>query len=111
MEKHNEQTKRLLSLVEENPTLRVFPMVHYEVVAGDDYAYWGGIFESVSVDEVYTNDERIWFRSEDEESMIDDVFENIETTDIPDDDDAKARAAEIVKNYEWEKVIVLRIGI
>lgn len=111
MEKHNEQTKQLLALVKENPTLRIFPMVHYEVVAGDDYAYWGGTLESVSVDEVYTNDERIWFRSEDEESMIDNVFDNIETTDIPDDDDAKAQAVEIVKNYEWEKVIVLRIGI
>ena len=111
MEKHNEQTTKLLELVKENPTLRIFPMVHYEVVAGDDYAYWCGKFERSSVEEIYHDTDRIWIRSEDEDELIENVFDNIETTDIPDDDDARAQAVEIVKNYEWEKVIVLQIGI
>lgn len=109
MEKHEQYTKQLLELIEQNPGLRVFPLVHWEVCAGDEHSYWSGTFGKSEVDEIYMDTERIWIRSEDEESMIDDVFDNIETTDIQNDDEAMAQAVEIVKNYDWEKVIVVYI--
>lgn len=111
MENHNEQTKQLLALIEENPTLRVFPMVHYEVVAGDDYGYWGGKFERSSVEEIYIDEERIWIRSEDECEMIERFNDLSDYGLLRTDEEAEEWAKEQINNCEWEKVIVLRIGI
>lgn len=109
MDKQNKYTKQLLELIQQNPSLRVLPLVHWEVCAGDEHSYWSGEFGESKVEEIYMDTERIWIRSEDEESMIDNVFDDIETTDIKSDDEAMAKAVEIVKNYDWEKVIAVYI--
>lgn len=108
MDKQNKYTNQLLELVQQNPGLRVFPLVHWEVCAGDEHSYWSGVFGESKVDEVYIDDERVWIRSEDEESLIDEVIDetviSFELTTL------EEHAKKIVDSYEWEKVIVVYIG-
>lgn len=47
----NENTQNFLRLVKENPDLPIVPMVHYEVIGGDDYSYWLGSFGKAVVGE------------------------------------------------------------
>lgn len=107
MNKQNKYTNQLLELIQQNPGLRVFPLVHWEVCAGDEHTYWSGNFGESKVDEIYIDDERVWIRSEDEESLIDDVIDEtvisfVKTT-------PEEHAKKIVDSYEWEKVIVVYI--
>lgn len=47
----NENTKKLLELIQENPSLPIVPMVDAEVVCGDDWGRWMGSFGAARVDE------------------------------------------------------------
>lgn len=49
----------------QNPTLPVIPMIHTNVVAGDDNAYWQGRFGAVSVIEYFEADGKAYFLDDD----------------------------------------------
>lgn len=114
IEKKIENTERLLQLIKENPGLRVFPMVETEVVADDQYTWWGGHFGSSAIEEVYLGNERYYIRSQDEEELVEDVLNGdtlFKTLYIPlPGVTEEVRAKEIVNKYPWEKVIVVYIN-
>lgn len=109
MDKQNKYTNQLLELIQQNPGLRVFPLVHWEVCAGDEHTYWSGNFGESKVDEIYIDDERVWIRSEDEESLIDDVIDNSAYDLLRTDEENEEWAKGVVNSYEWAKVIVVYI--
>ena len=109
MEKHEQYTKQLLELIKQNPDLRVFSLVENEVCGGDEHAYWSGVFRSSEVDEIYMDEERVWIRSQDEESLIDRVIDETVISFAPTTPEEYAK--KIVDSYKWEKVIVVYIGI
>lgn len=69
----NENAKRLLALIEENPDLPIVPMVDAEI-CGDDYGTYMGGWGAARVDEyiITANDETVIFKSDD------DVFDTLE---------------------------------
>lgn len=114
MEKHEQYTKRLLELIKQNPDLRVFPLVEWEVCGGDEHTYWSGVFRSSEVDEIYMDEERVWIRSQDEEELVNKILDSsllLEQTYIPlPGVTDEMRAKKIINEYQWEKVIVVYIG-
>lgn len=112
-EKKIEKTEQLLQLIKENPGLRVFPMVDTEVVADDQYTWWGGSFGSSAIEEIYMDDERYYIRSQDEDELVEDVLNGdnlFKTLYIPlPGVTEEVRAKEIVNKYPWEKVIAVYI--
>jgi len=103
-----EHIQNLIKLATENPTLKIVPMVNYEVVADDDDCFWAGSWEEARIDEVYVSDERIYFKSTDDEDLeqqyIDKTFDSL----IVNEKEEK-EAEEYVNNLPWEKVIVVSI--
>lgn len=47
--KMNEQIKKLIKLSTENPDMEIIPMTHYKVCCSDEYFYWRGEIECVSI--------------------------------------------------------------
>lgn len=117
MEIQNENVSILLNLIKENPDLRILSMVDYEVVASDEFASWAGSFGESKVDYVWNDGERIYFKSNDEEQLIENEIDDIENeTQLfheshPMWRTIEDRAKERVNRYQWEKVIVVWIGL
>lgn len=115
IQKKNVQT--LLDLIKDNPELKIVPMVDSDIVADDGYSSWLGSFGKAEIDYILNNGERIYFKSIDEEELIEDQIENIESeAQILHDSHPlwrpiEERAAERVKGYGWEKVIAVWIGL
>lgn len=108
IELQQEKVKHLLKLIEENPDLEILPMIDTEIVCSEDYGYWAGGWGKADIDEYWVKDERIYFRSHDEDSLI----ENVACDDIDEDlDDKEAikKAKKIVNGYDWQKAIIVRI--
>jgi hypothetical protein len=76
IEKQKEEIKRLLELVRENPDLKIVPMVDSEIVADDGHMWWIGGWGEASVEEIWNHDERVYIRSEDEISLIEEICDN-----------------------------------
>jgi len=101
--------KTLIQLAKENPDLRIVPMVDSEVVADDDYAYWTGSWGKPEIDELYIDDERVYFKSADEEGLIDKFYDEYKG-DLEYEEDIAAYAEKKVEDLNWEKVIAVNIG-
>lgn len=106
--------KHLLELVNSNPDLPIMPMVDSEIVADDCHGWWVGGWGNASIEDVWNNDERIYIRSEVEDTLIDEVSDNI--CDEPDyanltDEEFRNKARSIVDSYNWKTVIAVRINL
>lgn len=109
----NKYVTELLQLAQENPHLRIMAMVDSEIVADDGYAWWAASFGKAEVTQVWCDNERLYIRSEDEDTLIerycDDNFDDEEHKGMSDDElDTLAKAA--VAAYEWETVIAVKIN-
>lgn len=111
----NKKFAGLIKLVDENPDLAVKFMVNYEVCASDDHTYWLADIASAEVDEIYDgnhghgDDETIYIRSLDEETLVDYIAEHeFEDADI---ETAYSEAEKIVKDLAWQKVILVYIDV
>lgn len=63
---------KLLDLIKDNPDLPIIPMVDSEVVA--DYGgYWMGKWGHCEVTEYYLGRERVHFKDDDEEDVLNDL--------------------------------------
>lgn len=117
MEIQNKNVQTLLKLIKENPGLRILPMVDYEIVADDTFTSWAGSFGNSELDYIWDNGERIYFKSDDEEQLIEDEMDNIDSSaqvlheNHPLWQPLEKRAKERVDQYQWEKVIVVWIGL
>lgn len=112
IEIQQDNLKILIDLMKDNPTLEVIPMVDSDVVGSDDYNCWSGKFGKAELDETWSNDERIYFKSWDEEELIDNAMDDFSFNpklDKLSDEELTKMAEERVDSLEWEKVIVLRI--
>ncbi|RAU96797.1 hypothetical protein [Paenibacillus sp. YN15] len=108
MQIQQENVLELIRLIAENPELRILPMVDSEIVADEGYCSWVGCFGEAQVDEVFSKGERLYIRSDDEEGLIEEVYDNLDGPIT--DEEAEETAKEIVSGYEWEKVILVRIA-
>lgn len=99
----------LLRLAVENLDLEIVPMVDTECVYSDDFGSWMASWGSAKVDEYYSSDERIYFKSEDYDTLVDKEYDAFYGTDL-DDETATKLAEEKVAAYDWVKVIVVRIN-
>ena len=100
----------MLKLIENNPDLEILPMVNSEVVAGDGYACWCGSFGTSEIDYVWADSDRVYFRSHDEDEMIDDLMEDLDGTQFPNLEALEKEATKRIDEYQWQKVIVVYIG-
>lgn len=107
-----ENINELIKLISENPTLRVLPIVDSEVVGDDYHTSWLGKFGEVKLDYSWQDDERIYFKSIDEEELVDNKLEILEFNEDLKNKSIKELskiAMQEVNNLEWEKVIVVNI--
>ncbi|MEO1768285.1 hypothetical protein [Candidatus Enterococcus ferrettii] len=117
IEIQKENVTILINLIKENPELKILPMVDGEVVAGDDFCHWAGSFGKSEVDYIWNNGEKIYFKSGDEEELIENEVDNIEDSaelfheSHPMWRTIEDRAKERVNQYPWEKVIVTWVGL
>ena len=108
-QKKNVET--LLTLVANNPDLEIVPMVDHEVIA-ECYGWWKGFWGTARLDEYWDSAEaeRIYFRSETEDTLIDEACDKIIDGDqTMDADAAYEKAKEQVQAYDWIKCIAVRI--
>lgn len=103
IEAQQESIKNLLNLIQENPDLRIIPLVDTECVPGDDFNSWVAGWGKSQIEEVWENPnkDRIYIKSEDYDVLLD------ETVDLGIETDEEARKH--VDGYPWEKVIIVRI--
>ena len=108
-----EQTKRLLELIEQNPELRIMPLVENDVCGGDEFAYWLGSFGSAAVDEVVSIDDYFYIKSNDIEALTNKIIDD-ECLDLEVDmtsEQINEYVEKVIASYDWEKVIVVYIGL
>lgn len=118
MEIQQERIELLLKLIKENPELEIVPMVDGEL-GGGDFSYWMGSWGKAEIDEVYHEDERIYFRSIDEDELVDDFADQIFDSEYPNhkylsDEESKivtSKAEQQVQNLGWQKAIVVKIEL
>ncbi|MBV6372600.1 hypothetical protein IGJ74_000809 [Enterococcus sp. AZ009] len=117
IEIQKENVQFLHDLIKENPEVRIVPLVNSKIVEDDGYASWMGSVGKSEIDYIWDNGERIFFKSQDEEELIEKEMYAIEDEVKSLDENhslSKAigkRAVARVEGYKWEKVIVLWIGV
>lgn len=108
-----ENIQTLIKLASKNPELKIVPMVETEVCSSDDYNYWTGNWGNAELDECYCFNGRIYFKSSDEEDLVDqyayDLGDNPKYKEMQDEEFYKI-VEEKVNNLPWEKVIVVYIN-
>ena len=103
MEIQQENIKKLIELVQENPDLRIVPMVDTECVLGDDFSYWIANWGKAEIDEIwsYEGGETLYSKSNSYDILVEESMDN--------NDIGEEEAKEIVSAYDWEKVITVSI--
>lgn len=108
----NENTKKLLELIQENPSLPIVPMVDAEIVAGDDFGRWMGAWGCARVDEYL-------IPPQDYEPMIfksdDDVFDTLEKC-LPEAEfdalpESESECRPVYDALPWIKAIIVDIDL
>ena len=108
-ETQQERIGVLLELVKENPELKIVPMVDGES-GGDDYSYYMGRWGESKIDEVYLEDERIYFRSLDSDELGELIFERLWSGNKEwESEYVEKKTEEKMSEINWEKVIVVYI--
>ena len=107
----NDNTKKLLELISENPDLPILPMVSGEVCGGDEYAYWVGSFSEVRIDEYlideWYGDGCVRFKSENDDATIIEGIAECKYGDCKNEENW--RKAEAFFKTLWKKAIVVYI--
>jgi len=103
MKLQQENIQTLLKLIQENPDLRIVPLVDTECVPGDDFSSWVAGWGESRIEEVWENinKERIHIKSDDYDDLVD------EAMDLGIEIEEEAR--KFVDSYAWERVIVVNI--
>ncbi|MDZ5711627.1 hypothetical protein [Jeotgalibacillus haloalkalitolerans] len=110
--KQQSNIENLLTLIKENPELEIVPMIATDVCASDDFTSWMGSWGSAKIDEVFHSEERIYFRSIDEEEVEEMFFNQLEVLNPSWSDTYLQEQAEIkAKEVQWEKVITVYIDL
>ncbi|HHX60356.1 MAG TPA: hypothetical protein GX707_06415 [Epulopiscium sp.] len=111
MKANKENIENLLKLIQENPGLEILPMVDSECVPSDDFSYWMGEWGSAEIDKYYCSDERVYFKGDDFEELVDDwIDNNYERYPRASDELIEERAAAEIESYDWVKAIIVKIN-
>lgn len=111
IELQNKNLAELLRLAKENPTLKILPMVGEDIVADDSYSYWTAKWGNAEIEEVYSENERIYFRSHDEDELEERAFERLKELHPTWSDLAiETQIPKEIESYDWEKVILVYIS-
>jgi len=100
----NENVKKLLELIEENPDLPIVPMVDGDVVVDDTFCNWLGHWGRAEVTEYLLGSEGVWFKDADAEDVLSDVL-GYEAWEAMTDEEEKAA----LDSLDWIKCIVVYI--
>lgn len=114
IETQKENLNKLIELMKGNPTLRVVPMVDSDIVGEDGFSWWLGSFGECEIDYLWTDNERVYFKSNDEEDLVDRLLEDMDTNGILrnlSDEELLERAENTIEELEWEKVIAVQIDV
>ncbi|WPA89755.1 hypothetical protein [Moorella sp. ACPs] len=105
MKPHQENIKHLLELIQANPELRIVPLVDTECVPSDDFNSWVADWGKADIEYIWSNinRERIYIKSEDFDELVEEILDEAES------EISEEEARKLVDNYDWEKVIVVRI--
>lgn len=109
MKRQAENIKTALTLIEQNPSLRIVPMVDSEVVADDGFGWWVAEWGKASIEEIWSDNERVYIRSVDEDTLVENPLDD-DSEDVNGDIEWE-KAKKTVSEYEWEKVIAVKITI
>lgn len=112
IELQQEYLNILLKLMKENPTLRVIPMVDTDVVCDDCYSNWLGRFEKARIDHIWCDEERIYFKSLDDEDLVRQRIEILECNESLKNVPSvllEEMAKKDIEELDWEKVIAVNI--
>lgn len=101
MKVQQEGIKELLRLVQENPELRIVPMVDTECVYDDSFSYWMADWGKAEIDEIWMNEECVYSKSNNFDTLVDELMFNESLTE--------EEARNKVNSYDWEKVITVCI--
>lgn len=98
-------------LIQQNPELPIVPMTAGEL-GGDDFAYWMGSWGNAAIDEVYHEDERIYFKSQDEDELEEQIFNRLESYNPAwSDTYLQEKTTEEYETIKWKKVITVKIEL
>lgn len=111
IEIQKENVKSLIDLVNENPELRILPMVDSEIVASDEFTSWAASFGNAEIDYIWHNGEKIHFKSSDEEELIEKEIEKLSYCGKRWERSVEEEAEMNIQNLPWEKVIAVWIGL
>ena len=104
--------EQLLQIIKDNPDLPVVPMVEGEVVGDDSYNYWLGHWGRSEVTEYYLGREKLHFKDDDEEDVLNDL-EGCKYGCDPQDRDicdlSDEEWNELYKSVPWIKCIAVYI--
>lgn len=104
--------EQLLSLIKENPDLPIVPMVDGDVVGDDSYQNWLGAWGKSEVTEYYLGNDKVHFKSDDEEDVLCDMV-GCKYSMTPDGRDVYDLTDEewdaLYQSIPWIKCIAVRI--
>ena len=102
----------IIKLIDENPDLPIVPMVDSEVVPDDSCAYWLGNWGRCKVTEYYLGRERMHFKGDDQEIVLNDLV-GCQYSHDPQGRDIYDLSVEerdaLYKSIPWKKCIVVYI--
>ena len=105
-------SEKFLRLVKQNPDLPIVPMVEEDVVADNCSSWWRGYWGTCEINEYYVGRERVHFKDDDEENVLNDMVgckysETKDGRDIYDLSDEEWK--ELFNSLDWVKAIVVYI--
>ena len=105
-----ENIKELLNLIQENPNLRIVPLVASEIVADDSHCWWCGSWGNAEIDEIYVSDERAYLKSLDFEDLVEEYIDLYDEGHPTNEEHIEKWAEDKVANLAWERVIIVNIN-
>ena len=104
-DKEAQNREELFRLMQAHPDLPIVPMVDSEIVADDCCSWWVGHWGYATVTEYVMGDERIFFKDDDEDAVLDGIEEYRSVwEDWPDE-----KITETFNSLPWVKCIVVYI--
>lgn len=98
--------QELQRVIAQNPSLPVVPMVHTDIVGGDESAYWSGKFSEVVVTEYFEVDGKAYFL---DEGNIEDSIEAVHGRGYA-DSIPESRLVRVYAGLPWQKAVIVFIN-
>ena len=112
LQKQKSYVNQLQKLIQAHPDLRIVPMVDTEILAGEEHMSWMGGWGSAEIEHIYVADERVYFKSQDEEELGETIFFHLEENNPAwSRDYILEQTEEQEKDIPWEKVIIVNITL